>query len=74
MNLELSEKELIFLYGRLKKELNTMKNQNVVHYPKSEFQFYEDMLKKKRNWHIHLLRSFLFRFISRKYTIVCGSF
>lgn len=46
MNLELSEKELIFLYGRLKKELNAMKNQNVVHYPKSEFQFYEDMLKK----------------------------
>lgn len=46
MNINFSDKELIFLYGRVKKEYLAMKNQKVVRCSKSELKFYEDLILK----------------------------
>lgn len=56
MTLDFSEKELIFLYCRLKKELNAMKSQKIVRYPKSEFQFYTDIIDKMEKAYPSLMK------------------
>lgn len=46
MNIDFSDKELIFLYSRVKKECLAMKNQKTVRYSKSDLKFYEDLIFK----------------------------
>nr|DAZ44769.1 MAG TPA: hypothetical protein [Caudoviricetes sp.] len=46
MNIDLSNKELLFLYGRIKKEYNAMKNQKAIILSKSEMKFYADLIAK----------------------------
>lgn len=46
MNIDFSDKELIFLYGRVKKEYLAMKNQKTIRYSKSDLKFYEDLISK----------------------------
>lgn len=56
MNIDFSDKELIFLYGRVKKEYLAMKNQKTVRYSKSDLKFYEDLIFKMEEAHPGLVR------------------
>ena len=49
MNIDFSDKELLFLYGRLKRELSSLQNSKSVKASKSEIHFYESMLLKIEN-------------------------
>lgn len=46
MNIDFSNEELLFLYGRVKKEYNDMKNQKIVIVSKSQMKFYSDLILK----------------------------
>lgn len=46
MTIDFSDKELIFLYGRLKKDYLAMKNQKIVRCSKSELKLYENLISK----------------------------
>jgi len=49
MSVDFSDKELLFLYGKIKKEYVAMKNQRAIKIPKSELKFYEGILLKMEN-------------------------
>lgn len=49
MNIDFSDKELLFLYGRLKRDLSSLQNSKSVKTSKSEIRFYESMLLKIEN-------------------------
>ncbi|WP_367569313.1 hypothetical protein [Lacrimispora sp.] len=46
MSIDFSNAELLFLYGRLKRELTAIKSAKTVKVPKSEIELYESMLLK----------------------------
>ena len=46
MNIDFSNKELMFLYSRVKKEYNDMKKQKAITVSKSELKFYADLILK----------------------------
>lgn len=56
MNIDFSDKEVLFLYGRIKKEFIAMKNQKTIRYSKSDLKFYEDLISKMENAYPALTR------------------
>ncbi len=46
MQIEFTDEEIIFIYGTVKNELNAMKSQKNVHFPKSDLKLHEDLLAK----------------------------
>lgn len=51
MHIEFTNEEILFIYGRIKKEFIYMKSQKTVRYPKSELKFYEDLIVKIETAH-----------------------
>ena len=46
MVVELSDKEILFLYGRLKREFSALKANKNIHIPKHDLIFHEELLTK----------------------------
>lgn len=46
MNIDFTEQEIVFLYGRIKNELLSIKNQKIVNCSKSDLKFYENLISK----------------------------
>ena len=46
MNIDFSNEELLFLYGRVKKEYDSIKNQKVITISKSEAKLYTNLILK----------------------------
>lgn len=46
MNIDFTDVELIFLYGRLRQELSTFKSSKIIKISKSEIKLYETMMVK----------------------------
>lgn len=51
MSIDFSNEELLFLYGRVKKEYNSIKNQKAITISKSEAKFYTDLILKMEAAH-----------------------
>ena len=49
MPIEFTPEEILFIYGRIKKEFISMESQKTVRYSKSELKFYEDLIAKLEN-------------------------
>lgn len=49
MTIELDIEEIVFIYGRLKRELTNMESAKGIKISKSEFKFYENLLAKLEN-------------------------
>lgn len=46
MNIDFSNEELLFLYGRVKKEYDSIKNQKAITISKSEAKLYTNLILK----------------------------
>lgn len=56
MNIDFSDREVLFIYGRIKKEFVSMKEQKAIRYSKSDLKIYEDLIGKMEKAYPALIR------------------